>query len=116
MFGLAPLLIRRLGLLCLMLLTIAAVLPASEALACAPTSPPDAAASTALQTAPATEDGCGDCALSCAHGCCHAPHVGILGGATAPVPVADTPMLQAWTHDTGQRPAAVGGPDRPPQA
>ena len=116
MFGLAPSLIRRLGLLCLMLLTIAAALPASEALACGPTTEPDTAASTVLQTDPATVgDGCGDCALSCTHGCCHASHVGILGGAVPPLPMADKPAPKAWTHDTGQHPAFVGGPKRPPR-
>lgn len=116
MSGLAPLLIRRLGFICLMLLTIAVTLPASEAQACGPTTVMDAAASTTLQNAPATDDGCGDCGLSCTHGCCHAAHVGILGGASSPLSVAHTPTPMAWAHVAGQLPAVVGGPERPPRA
>ena len=116
MFGASSLLIRRLGLVCLMLLTIAVGLPTAEAQACGSASTPEAAASAALQTAPAPDDGCGDCALACTHGCCHASHVGIVGSDPVSLLTVRTRAPASWTHVAGEPPAVIGGPERPPRA
>jgi hypothetical protein len=70
--------IRRLGFVGGLLLTLAFAVPAFEAHACADELSPLAA--EAVMDAPADPDQpCPDCGPGCANGCCHAPH-----SATAP--------------------------------
>jgi len=116
MFGLARHMIRRIGFVCLMLLTIAMTVPTAEAQVCAPAEATPAAGSVAMDIAPADSDGCGDCALSCAHGCCHASHVAIVGGDAVSLPKARPGTPAQWRHMSDQPPAMVGGPERPPRA
>ncbi|WP_156367850.1 hypothetical protein [Brevundimonas sp. Leaf363] len=106
--------IRRLRLACLLLLTLAAMVPALGAHACV-----DAGCATVALASGATVDEakqpCADCGQACANGCCHAPHP-----ATAP----DVSMIQtvstftvplSWSHSIAPPLADAAGPRRPPR-
>ncbi|MFJ6023662.1 hypothetical protein ACIQC9_03580 [Brevundimonas sp. NPDC092305] len=106
--------IRRLGFVGGVLLTLAFAAPAFAAHVCADElSPPVAEAAV---DAPASPDQpCPDCGPACANGCCHAPH-----SATAPETlVAPKPPLFAtpvhWVDVLGHALDAPAGPDRPPR-
>lgn len=107
-------LVRRMGFVGGLLLTLAFAAPAFESHACAgELSPPAAEASAST---PGDRDvQCPDCGPACANGCCHAPHA-----ATPPdslvspsTPVFGAPA--AWNHVTGHPLDSPAGPDRPPR-
>lgn len=107
--------IRRMGFVGAVVLTMAFALPAFESHACAEErSPP-----TAEAVADAADDAgqaCPDCGPACANGCCHAPHVATaaeMPGAPAAPRFAEPAH---WRHVTGAPLDRPGGPDRPPRA
>lgn len=104
--------IRRMGFVGGLLLTLAFALPAFESHACAqePSRPGVTAAAPAGQDA-----ACPDCGPACANGCCHASHA-----ATAPdsLVASGTAVFAAptgWAHMTGRPLDSPGGPERPPR-
>ena len=112
--------LRRFGALGVMLMVFGAVMPSSEAMACAPGqsgSDTTSVQTTAIVTPPVEADSCQDCGQACLHGCCHASHVAIPSRYHHPV-VAQfrfaTPTT--WTHVVGQPFGAPAGPERPPRA
>ena len=107
--------IRRMGFVGGLLLTLAFAMPAFESHACAE-EPTATAAWTEAGSAIDADLQCPDCGPTCANGCCHAPHA-----ATAPEALVapDTPVFAApdpWRHATGEPLDRPGGPDRPPRA
>jgi hypothetical protein len=106
--------IRRMGFVGGVLLTLAFAAPALATHACASElSPP-----VAETTAGASTDGeaqCPDCGPACANGCCHAPHAAtpVDDGIEPKGPVFAAPV--AWTHVTGRLLDAPAGPERPPR-
>ena len=108
-------LLRRLGLVSVLLMTLAVVLPSAEAQACAP-SPDQAVAAVVVLDADGCDAGlCGDCGAACTHGCCHAPHVAVPAApvvalardrVATPHLIADSAFVVAGTPD---------GPERPPR-
>lgn len=108
-------LLRRLGLVSVLLMTLAVVLPSAEAQACAP-SPDQIVAAVVVIDVDGCDAGlCGDCGAACTHGCCHAPHVAV-PAASAPTPRQDRIAIP---HDVGEAPLLVArtpdGPHRPPR-
>lgn len=107
--------LRRLGLVSVLLMMLAVVLPSAEAQACAP-APDQAAVAVVVVDADGCDAGlCGDCGAACTHGCCHAPHVAV-PAASAPTPRQDRIAIP---HGVGQAAHLVArtpdGPDRPPR-
>jgi hypothetical protein len=107
-------LVRRMGFVGALLLTLAFAMPAFASHACADERSPPAA--EAWADAPAQDVQCPDCGPTCANGCCHAPH-----GATAPDSVVSSKAVAfgapaAWAHVTGRPLDSPAGPDRPPRA
>lgn len=106
--------IRRIGFVGGMLLTLTFAMPALASHACgSELSPP-----IADTTAGASADGkaqCPDCGPACANGCCHAPHVAtpIDHGVESEGVVFAAPV--AWVHVTGWPLDAPAGPERPPR-
>lgn len=111
--------LRRVGALGVLLMVLGAVMPSSEAQACAPgQAPPETASQTAIAPSPVQSDGCQDCGTaSCLHGCCHAAHVGLPGRELHPVAAPSRFRAPtAWTHVVGEPFGAPDGPERPPRA
>ncbi|WP_421729669.1 hypothetical protein [Brevundimonas sp.] len=107
-------LLRRMGFVGALLLTLVFAAPAFESHACAE----EAAAVTAqvfVDAAPVDDVQCPDCGPACANGCCHASH--------AAVPAEPHPHQRAvrFSHpvawsDTGGAPLSrPAGPERPPR-
>lgn len=106
--------IRRMGFVGAVLLTMAFAMPAFESHACAEELSPPTAEAT-MGVAHDAGQACPDCGPACANGCCHAPHV-----ATAPElsGVPATPAFSGvthWRHVSGAPLDRPGGPDRPPR-
>lgn len=96
-------------------MTLAMVMPSSEAQACAPGMDDAAAASALLDADGCDVNECGDCGAACTHGCCHAPHVAVPAApvvalardrVATPHLIADSAFVVAGTPD---------GPERPPR-
>ena len=106
--------IKRIGFVGGVLLTLAFAAPALASHACASElTPPSAEMGV---NAPADgEAQCPDCGPACANGCCHAPHVATPADAVveAKGPVFAAPS--AWAHVTGRPLDSPAGPDRPPR-
>lgn len=106
--------IRRIGFVGGVLLTLAFAMPALASHACAS----ELSSPVAGATVGAASDGdaqCPDCGPACANGCCHAPHVATpadLG--VEPESVAFAAPV-AWAHVTGRPLDAPAGPERPPR-
>ena len=102
-----------------MLMVLGAVMPSSEAMACAPgqSAPETTSVQTAIVTAPIQSDGCEDCGQVCLHGCCHASHVAIPSRDLHPIaaPVRFV-ALTTWAHVVGEPFGSPAGPERPPRA
>lgn len=108
-------LIRRMGFVGGLLLTLAFAAPAFESHACADElSPPAAEASVDIDASDDLQ--CPDCGPACANGCCHAPHAATAAdlSASPQTPRFDAPA--AWSHLTGRPLDSPAGPDRPPRA
>jgi hypothetical protein len=112
--------LRRFGALGVMLMVLGAVMPSSEAMACAPgQSGAETSASQTLPvlTTPVEADSCQDCGQACLHGCCHASHVAIPSRDIHSV--ATTMRFSApttWAHVVGEPFGAPAGLERPPRA
>lgn len=106
--------IRRIGFVGGVLLTLAFALPALASHTCATElSPPGA--ETMASVALDDDTQCPDCGPACANGCCHAPH------AATPADVEVEPKRPVfaapvgWVHATGRLLHAPAGPERPPR-
>ena len=112
--------LRRFGALGVMLMVFGAVIPSSEAMACAPGQSgfeTTSVQATAIVTAPVEADSCQDCGQACLHGCCHASHVAIPSRDLHPVAApARFIAPSTWTHVVGQPFGAPAGLERPPRA
>jgi hypothetical protein len=107
--------LRRFGALGVLLMALGAVMPSSEAMACAPNQP--TSETTAIAASPVETDGCQDCGQACLHGCCHAAHVAIPPHALHPVAApARFHAATSWTHVVGEPFGTPDGPERPPRA
>lgn len=106
--------IRRIGFVGGVLLTLVFAAPALASPACASELSPPVMETTA-KAATDIESQCPDCGPACANGCCHAPHVATpAGDGVEPKgPVFAAPV--AWTHVTGRPLDAPAGPERPPR-
>lgn len=107
-------LLRRLGLVSVLLMMLATVLPSSEAQACAPA--PDQTSAVVILDADGCDAGlCGDCGAACTHGCCHAPHAAIpVAAVPSPARIrTETPLLTGDSLFVIAR--LPDGPDRPPR-
>ncbi|MGQ2990844.1 MAG: hypothetical protein ACT6RD_03670 [Brevundimonas sp.] len=106
--------LRRLGLVSVLLMMLAVVLPSAEAQACAPS--PDLTAAAVVVDADGCDAGlCGDCGAACTHGCCHAPHVAV-PAASAPTPRQDRIAIPRGVGQAAHLVARTpDGPDRPPR-
>lgn len=106
--------VRRIGVVAGVLLSLGFAMPALASHICASELSPPAAEATA--SAPADRGApCPDCGPACANGCCHASHVATpadLGVAPANLVFA---APAAWTHVTGRLLDAPAGPERPPR-
>lgn len=124
-----PGLLRRVDLICALLLSLAFAAPAAAAHLCAAemgggeVAAAQAAAAQGL-TAPSlsaqsADDGCAscpDCGPACASGCCHAAHAAM---ASQPGPAVCTPRFErasGWSHAVQAPANRPAGPDRPPRA
>lgn len=107
-------LVRRLGFVGGLLLTLAFAVPAFESHACAEEiSPPVAEASA---SSPAEGDvQCPDCGPACANGCCHAPHAATVSDSMVSQRAAAFGTPATWRHVTGHPLESLTGPDRPPR-
>ncbi|MBU1386134.1 MAG: hypothetical protein KKG14_12500 [Alphaproteobacteria bacterium] len=106
--------IRRIGFVGGVLLTLAFALPALASHACASElSPP--VAETIASTDLDGEAQCPDCGPACVSGCCHAPHAATPAdvGVEPKGPVFAAPV--GWVHATGRLLHAPAGPERPPR-
>jgi hypothetical protein len=111
--------LRRFGALGVLLMVLGAVMPSSEAMACAPLQPASATTSVqipAVMAAPIEADGCQDCGQACLHGCCHSSHVAIPSRDLHPV-AAPTKFMTptTWAHVVGEPFGAPDGLERPPR-
>jgi hypothetical protein len=104
--------LRRFGVLGALLMALVAVMPSSEALACAA---PDVSDASFIQTPGPGTDGCQDCGGACLHGCCHASHVGLPGQDRPALPLVGFRTPVSWTHVAGAPAGAPDGLDRPPR-
>ncbi|RZJ01194.1 MAG: hypothetical protein EON90_04500 [Brevundimonas sp.] len=106
--------IRRIGFVGGVLLTLAFAMPALASHACASELSPPVAETTASVAADG-ETQCPDCGPACANGCCHAPHAATPAavGVEPRGPVFAAPG--AWVHVTGRPLDAPAGPERPPR-
>ena len=115
MIGLARNILRRFGFVGILLLTLAAALPAT-AQSCNPLDPTGFAAGSVADTTPSDSDDCGDCGLACFHGCCHGVHAAIPAIDAAPLALPFRfHAAQSWAHTVGDIPASVAGLERPPR-
>lgn len=98
-----------------MLMTLAMVMPSSEAQACAPSAGELVAASVVLDADGCDVSECGDCGAACTHGCCHAPHVAVPAAtvvALARDPVGTPHLIADSAFVVARMP---DGPERPPR-
>lgn len=114
MIALARNILRRFGFVGILLLTLAAAVPAT-AQACVPLDQSAVATASAVNTAPADSDDCGDCGLVCFHGCCHGTHAAIPAFDAAPLALIRFQPTKSWTHAAGNLPASPAGLERPPR-
>lgn len=107
--------IRRIGFVGGMLLTLAFAAPALASHACAGGVMPSSSTETTVSAPADGETQCPDCGPACANGCCHTPHVATPADAVieSKGPVFAAPV--AWTHVTGRPLDSPAGPDRPPR-
>ena len=106
--------IRRIGFVGGMLLTLAFATSALASHACASElSPP--VVETELNASSDGETQCPDCGPACANGCCHAPHAATPAddGLQPEAPVFAVPVV--WTQATGRPVGAPAGLERPPR-
>jgi hypothetical protein len=106
--------IRRIGFVGGVLLTLAFAMPAMASHACASELSPPSSEST-VGAATDGDAQCPDCGPACANGCCHAPHAATPADAgTQPRgSVFATPVI--WADVTGRLLYAPAGPERPPR-
>lgn len=108
--------LRRLGFVSMLLLALVLAMPGAQAQACAPDRDAASVATLVNASDACPIDGCQDCGIACADGCCHAPAVGVMGGATAVMtpPCFGSPV--AWTDVLGAPLGERSGLKRPPRA
>ena len=106
--------IRRMGFVGGVLLSLVFVMPAFESHACAD-EPAPASVSFAVQPSSESETQCPDCGPACAGGCCHAQHSAVPAepDATRAIAVFIPPL--AWADAAGRALGRPAGPDRPPR-
>lgn len=114
MIGLARNILRRFGFVGILLLTLAAAVPAA-AQACEPSDQTNISTLSVANTPPADSDDCGDCALVCFHGCCHGTHAAMPAFDAAPLALDRFQPVKSWMHTVGDLPAAPAGLERPPR-
>jgi hypothetical protein len=107
--------IRRLGFVSSLLLTLAFAAPAFESHACPDETPP---AGVQVVSDGATENGaqCPDCGPACANGCCHAPHSAVSPENQTPRTVCAFGSALVWSDATCLPLDRPAGPDRPPRS
>lgn len=110
----ARILIRRLGYVSVVLLTLVFAAPAFESHACADESPLSAS-QVAEASGGADDVQCPDCGPACANGCCHLTHSAIAPDVATPRAVSVFVRPAAWVHVAGGPLDRPAGPDRPPQ-
>ena len=104
--------VRRLGFVSTLLLTLAFAMPAFESHACET----EASTSVEIVDAGAGEDAqCPDCGPACADGCCHAPHSAVSNDMATPRFVAVFGQPQAWSDSVASSLGRPDGPERPPR-
>jgi len=105
--------VRRLGFVSALLLTVAFAMPAFESHACV------GEASGGVQMVEKVDGGdclCPDCGPACANGCCHAPHSAMPSDLTTPRFIAVFGQPQSWSDSVACPLGRPDGPDRPPRA
>lgn len=105
--------VRRIGFVSALLLTVAFAMPAFESHACA------AEASGGVQvveTVGGADGQCPDCGPACANGCCHAPHSAMSSDLATPRFIAVFGQPQAWSDSVAYPLGRPDGPKRPPRA
>ena len=107
-------LLRRMGFVGALLLTLVFAAPAFESHACADEAPA-IAAQLVVDTAPVDDLQCPDCGPACANGCCHAQHAATASELTAPSSPVFVARAEVWLHEAAPPLARPAGPDRPPR-
>ena len=105
--------VRRLGFVSALLLTVAFAMPAFESHACAAEA---SGGAQVVETVGAAERQCPDCGPACANGCCHAPHSAMSSDLTTPRFIAVFGQPQAWSDSVAYPLGRPDGPERPPRS
>ncbi|MGA0544163.1 hypothetical protein ACO2Q1_02695 [Brevundimonas sp. VNH65] len=104
--------LRRMGFVSALLLTLVFSLPAFESHACTDETPQSVAVVLADD---GTGDACSDCGPACANGCCHAPHAATPAALTGEASRPAFALPRPAKHTPGAPLDRPDGPDRPPR-
>lgn len=107
---------KRLGLVSVILLALAVVLPTTQPQACEPAREGSSLSAVIDGSDGCPVEDCRDCGTACSHGCCHATSVGLPGTTSAPRVVVTVIALNGWPQMTGEPGSAGPGVERPPRA
>lgn len=107
---------KRLGLVSVILLTLAVVMPTTQAQACEPIREGSSLSAVITGSYGCTIEDCRDCGIACSHGCCHATSVGLPAMTPAPRVVVTAIALKGWLQMAGEPGSAGPGVERPPRA
>jgi hypothetical protein len=105
--------VRRLGFVSALLLTVAFAMPAFESHACAAEG---SGGVQVVETVGGADGQCPDCGPACANGCCHAPHSAMSSDLATPRFIAVFGQPQAWSDSVACPLGRPDGPERPPRA